>query len=309
MTQTYPSFSEQDMQLLAPFLKIGLLATVTPQGLPHLTFISSLRPNTPTQLTWGQFSEGKSKEYILQNPKVGFLMMTLQKDLWRGKATFTHTAKQGPEYDDYNNLQKDLWRGKATFTHTAKQGPEYDDYNNVPMFRYNAYFGIHTVYYLDLVYHLGRQPLPMNQIVPAAILTLMAKSLSPQPSQKQVLNLWTRKLLGKMDTLKFLTFIDEDGYPMIIPVIQAQPAGTEGVIFSTAVYGDELEQLPRGSTVAILGLALSMEDVLVRGEFMGFKRKAGVRCGEVRVDWVYNSMPPAPGQIYPPVPLEPVQEF
>ncbi len=282
MTQTYPSFSEQDMQLLAPFLKIGLLATVTPQGLPHLTFISSLRPNTPTQLTWGQFSEGKSKEYILQNPKVGFLMMTLQKDLWRGKATFTHTAKQGPEYDDYNN---------------------------VPMFRYNAYFGIHTVYYLDLVYHLGRQPLPMNQIVPAAILTLMAKSLSPQPSQKQVLNLWTRKLLGKMDTLKFLTFIDEDGYPMIIPVIQAQPAGTEGVIFSTAVYGDELEQLPRGSTVAILGLALSMEDVLVRGEFMGFKRKAGVRCGEVRVDWVYNSMPPAAGQIYPPVPLEPVQEF
>ncbi len=257
MTQTYPSFSEQDMQLLAPFLKIGLLATVTPQGLPHLTFISSLRPNTPTQLTWGQFSEGKSKEYILQNPKVGFLMMTLQKDLWRGKATFTHTAKQGPEYDDYNN---------------------------VPMFRYNAYFGIHTVYYLDLVYHLGRQPLPMNQIVPAAILTLMAKSLSPQPSQKQVLNLWTRKLLGKMDTLKFLTFIDEDGYPMIIPVIQAQPAGTEGVIFSTAVYGDELEQLPRGSTVAILGLALSMEDVLVRGEFMGFKRKAGVRCGEVRAD-------------------------
>lgn len=282
MNPTYPSFSAEDMQLLAPFLKIGLLATINPDGLPHLTFISSLRPNTPTQLTWGQFAEGKSKEYILQNPKVGFLMMTLQKDLWRGKATFTHTAKQGPEYDYYNN---------------------------VPMFRYNAYFGIHTVYYMDLLYHLGRQPLPMGQIVPAAILTILAKALSPHRSDQPALNLWTRKLLSKLDTLKFLAFIDQDGYPMIIPIIQAQPSGTDRVVFSAGVYREELERLSKGNTVAILGLALSMEDVLMRGEFQGLRRKAGVLCGEVEVNWVYNSMPPAPGQIYPPIPLEAVREF
>lgn len=282
MNPTYPSFSAEDLQLLAPFLKIGLLATINPEGLPHLTFISSLRPNTPTQLTWGQFAEGKSKEYIRQNPKVGFLMMTLQKDLWRGKATFTHTARQGPEYDYYNN---------------------------VPMFRYNAYFGIHTVYYMDLIYHLGRQPLPMGQIIPGAILTILAKTLSPHRSQQPALNLWTRKLLSKLDTLKFLAFIDRDGYPMIIPVIQAQPSGTDSLVFSASVYREELEQLPKGNTVAVLGLALSMEDVLVRGEFQGLQRKAGVLCGKVAVNWVYNSMPPAPGQIYPPVPLEAVREF
>ncbi|GAB4475268.1 MAG: hypothetical protein Kow0088_11970 [Anaerolineales bacterium] len=282
MKTPYPSFSEQDLQLLAPFLKIGLLATIDPAGLPHLTFISSLRPNTPTQLTWGQFSEGKSKEYIRQNPKVGFLMMTLQKDLWRGKATFTHIAKQGPEYDYYNNVH---------------------------MFRYNAYFGIHTVYFLDLLYHLGRQALPMGQIVPAALLTVLAKTLSPHRSRQAALNHWTRKLMSKLDTLKFLAYIDRDSYPMIIPVIQAQPSGTDRIIFSAAVYREELEQIARGSTVALLGLALSMEDVLVRGEFLGLNHKAGVLCGEVAVDWVYNSMPPAPGQIYPPIPLEPVRQF
>ncbi len=282
MNPTYSSFSAEDLQLLAPFLKIGLLATINPEGLPHLTFISSLRPNTPTQLTWGQFAEGKSKEYIRQNPKVGFLMMTLQKELWRGKATFTHTAKQGPEYEYYNN---------------------------VPMFRYNAYFGIHTVYYLDLLYHLGRQPLPMGQIVPAAILTILAKTLAPHHSEQPALNLWTRKLLSKLDTLKFLAFIDQDGFPMIIPVIQAQPHGTDQLLFAAGVYRQELERIGRGTTVAILGLALSMEDVLMRGQFQGLKRKAGVLCGEVEVNWVYNSMPPAPGQIYPPLPLEPVREF
>jgi len=29
----------------------------------------------------------------------------------------------------------------------------------------------------------------------------------------------------------------------------------------------------------------------------------------VEVEWVYNSMPPVPGQVYPPVPIEAVREF
>lgn len=282
MTQIFRSFSDDDMKLLAPFMKIGLLATVTPEGLPHLTFISSMRPNTPTQLTWGQFVEGTSKQFIRRNPKVGFLMMTLQKDLWRGKATFTHTASQGPEYDFYNN---------------------------VPMFRYNAYFGIHTVYFMDLVHQLGRQPLPMNKIIPAAILTMLAKTLSPGRSQHEPLNLWTRSLLNKLDALKFLAYVDDDGYPVIVPVIQAQAAGREHVLFSTGAYGADLEVVPAGKKVAIFGLALTMEDVLLRGEFEGIQRYGGIRCGRVRVDWVYNSMPPAAGQIYPAIPLEPVKVF
>jgi hypothetical protein len=282
MTTFQTEFSAEDMRLLAPFMKIGLLATITPQGAPHLTFISSLRPNTPTELTWGQFVEGTSKEYIRQNPQVGFLMMTLQKELWRGKALFTHTASQGAEYDFYNN---------------------------VPMFRYNAYFGIHTVFFMNLIHHLGRQALPMNQVIPAALMTMLAKSLSSTKAEHAPLNLWTRSLLNKLDTLKFLAYVDDDGFPVIVPVIQAQAAGSEHVLFSTAAYGTDLEAIPAGKQVAILGLALTMEDVLMRGEFEGIRRHAGFRCGRVKMDWVYNSMPPAPRQIYPEIPLEAVKTF
>jgi hypothetical protein len=52
-----------------------------------------------------------------------------------------------------------------------------------------------------------------------------------------------------------------------------------------------------------------MEDVLVRGRWRGLRRFAGIRAGAVEVDWLYNSMPPVPGQVYPPVELAPVSRF
>jgi hypothetical protein len=279
---TLATFSQADIEALEPTMKVGIVATVNPEGLPHLTLISSLRANTPTQMVWGQFVEGMSKQYIRQDPRVGFLIMTLDKNLWRGTATFTHTAQQGPEFE---------W------------------YNNTPMFRYNAYFGVHTVYYLDLVAHSGKQALPMGQVVVAAVQTMVARALSPKLDGEHVLNTWTQGLMNKLDNLKFLSYVGADGYPVVIPAIQAQAAGSEHIIFSTGVYGDDLQTIPAGVTVAVFGMSLQMEDVLVRGEYQGIRRRGGIRCGSVRVDWVYNPMPPKPQQIYPPVALEPVNTF
>ena len=41
--------------------------------------------------------------------------------------------------------------------------------------------------------------------------------------------------------------------------------------------------------------------MLVRGTFRGFRRYRAVSLGTVDIEWVYNSMPPAHGQIYPEV--------
>jgi hypothetical protein len=43
-----------------------------------------------------------------------------------------------------------------------------------------------------------------------------------------------------------------------------------------------------------------MESVLVRGRFSGYRRYLGLKAGSIDIDWVYNSMPPMQGQIYPP---------
>jgi hypothetical protein len=282
MNTPLPTFSEEDIQSTRPELKIGLLATVTPEGLPHVTLLSTLMACGPAQLCFGQFIEGMSKKHILTNPKAGFLIMSLDKNVWRGKATYTHFAKDGPEYDYYNN---------------------------VPMFRYNAYFGVHTVYYLRLLAHSGKSPLPMNRIILAAVQTMLGRTLGRKPGKQSVLNGWTRAFVDKIDNLKFLCYVGADGYPVLIPAIQTQSLDDQHVLFSTSVYADDLALLPAGVPLAVFSMALTMEDVLLRGTYLGIRRVGGVRAGVVQVDWVYNPMPPVPGQIYPPLELKPVVAF
>ncbi len=282
--QTYPfnSFSASDIQALEPAMKIGLLATINENGLPHLTLITTLKAASEKELVWGQFMEGRSKQHIRNNPRAGWLIMTLDKHFWRGKASFTRSEKSGPDFDFFNNQ---------------------------PLFRYNAYFGVHTVYYMDLACHSGKAVLPMNAVIFASLKTLAARTLAPRQSKANVLNPWTQKFISKLDNLKFLSYVDEDGFPVVVPAIQAQAAGREHVIFSASVFNQDLESIPAGVPLAVFSLALTMEDVLVRGTYEGIRRRAGLRCGSVKVDWVYNSMPPTPGQVYPLLEIEPVRKF
>jgi hypothetical protein len=282
MHLTHTTFSAQDIQETQPAMKIGLVATVTPEGLPQVTLLSSLMACGPQQMAFGQFTEGLSKGYIRLNPKVGFLIM---------------------------GLDKQLWRGKATFTHSVKEGAEYEYYNNVPMFRYNAYFGVHTVYYLDLLGHTGKAPLPMNQIIFAAVKSMLARTLNLRRGKFEVLNPWTQAFVNKLDNLKFIAWVEADGYPTIIPAIQTQCLDKQHLLFSPSVYADELKVIPAGAEVAVFSMALTMEDVLLRGKYLGMRRIAGFKAGVVAVDWVYNPMPPVPGQVYPPVKLEGVEEY
>ncbi len=262
--------------------KVGLLATVNPEGLPHISLISSMQAKDPTRLIWGQFSEGQSKLHVRQNPLVGFLIMTLDRNLWRGKA---------------------LW------THGETQGEDYEMYNQKPMFRYNAYFGIHTVHFMDLVETYGKEGLPFARIVMATLATKAAKDGARSPETERILKPWAEGLFNRMDTLKFLGYIDDEGFPTIVPVIQCQAAGSRRLAFSPIAYGDELAAIRKGMQVAVFGLSLQMEDVLVRGTFLGYDRVRLQRLGVIELEWVYNSMPPTPGQIYPPLELKPVVNF
>ncbi|MCK4725083.1 MAG: hypothetical protein KAT29_04750 [Anaerolineales bacterium] len=276
------SFSSDDIQALSVPMKIGILGTVNGEGVPHLTMLSTLQASSSQILTFGQFTEGLSKHHVVDNPKTSFLIMTLNKLFWRGKADWSHKEKAGPEYDMYNDI---------------------------PMFRYNAYFGVHTVHYLNLVEQSGCEQLPMGRVVWASIHTLIAKAIQKKSPAAEVLNSWTRALFSKLDNLKFVCYIGDDGYPVIFPVIQAQPLDAERIVFSFGAFGEDLRKIPVGAPLAIFGLTLDMEDVLLRGEYLGVHKSAGISYGSVKVNWVYNAMPPVAGQIYPPLALETVRKF
>jgi len=276
------SFSQEDMKAFEPAEKVGIIATVTPEGLPHISLITSVMAANPRQLTIGEFSRGKSKEFMQITRKTGFAVLTMDKKIWRGKARWMQLKKEGPEYETYNRQ---------------------------PMFRYNTYFGINTVHYFDLIKTSHGDSLPLLSIVTSAVKTTLAKSAAAKKRSDRVLSLFGEKLFNGLDSIKFLSFIDDDGYPAIIPVIQCQAADSSRLAFNPGAFGDELKALKPGMTVAVFCMSMQMENVLVRGKFNGYSRFRGIRLGTIDIDWVYNSMPPNHGQIYPPLPLKRVVNF
>ena len=59
-------------------------------------------PGNERQLTLGEFCRGNSKAFIQQNPAVSFMVLTMDKRMWRGTARWTHLRKDGPERPSYN---------------------------------------------------------------------------------------------------------------------------------------------------------------------------------------------------------------
>lgn len=276
------ALDESAVKAFSPAEKIGIVATVNEDGLPHLTLITSIRAAGPKQITLGEFSRGKSKAHLQQNPRAAFLVMTMDRRMWRGHARWTHLRTEGPEYQSYNDL---------------------------PMFRYNAYFGISRVHYLDLVDARGAESLPLPAIIWSSLLTRGAGGAAAEKSKERILTPFAEGLFNRFDALKFIAWLKSDGFAEIVPLLQCRAAGSRRLVFSPLAYKSELARIPAGQTVAVFGLTLQMEDVLVRGTFRGYRRLRGIRTGTVDIEWVYNSMPPAHGQIYPPVPLAPVTEW
>ena len=264
----HDEFLESDLPAFEPDGKVGLLATVNDDGLPHVTLITAMRAPDTRTLVFGQFCEGLGKENAERNGKTGFLIMGFDRVLWRGRAD---------------------WRKKE------QTGAEFDVFNSKPMWRYNSYFGIHTVHYLDLAGTGRAEKLPAVGIAAGIIKSIFAGRRGG--SGQEVLNRWSERLISRTGNLKFISYIGRDGYPEIIPCLSAAATDRGRVYIPGTEYGREVSMIPDGSPLCLFVMSLDMEDVLVRGRFR--KKGAG---GSIDLDWVYNPMPPLAKQIYP---LEP----
>jgi hypothetical protein len=280
MKETF--FSSEEIKKLDPCEKVGLLATISPEGSPHITLITSIQPLSENKMAFGEFSRGLSKYHVRNNPKTGFLMMTTDRSLWRGTA---------------------LWTG------AKKEGPEYAMFNEKPMFRYNTYFGIDTVHYLDPVHLSPAEKLPLASIALSMLLTRAAVGFKDSTDGETPLNNISLSLFNRLSSLKFIAWIDNEGYPAIVPVLQCRASSPGTLSFSAAAYRDELKKIPAGAECAVLALTMDMESVMVCGKFSGFRKKRMINTGTVTIDRVYNSMPPVHGWVFPEQPLEPVTAF
>ena len=252
--------------LLALTSKMALIGTLDDEGCPHLTFLSSLEGLGENQMIFGQFCVGQSKKFITQRPDCAFLAMTADMKWLRGNARFTHTEKTGPEFDMYNSK---------------------------PLFRYNAYFGVNTVWYLDLLGISGVQKLPLPQIGSGALLTrILGRGASK--NENNALSPFAKKLIAGVGNPKILCY-EKEGSLTIVPIVQASHGGSDRLVFFGRPFGEDLQALAEGTKVSVIALNLDMLSVMVKGTYAG--KKGGVHV--VEIERVYNSMPPASEYIYP----------
>jgi len=265
--------TDEDIAAFAPSEKMGIVATVEENGEPHLSLLTTLMADGAEGLTIGEFSRGQSKLNMRERGKMGFLVMGLDRRLWRGFAT---------------------WKG------LAREGAEYVAYNKQPMFRYNTYFGINTVHYLELGGVEGPDRLPLAAIVFASLATALRARRAVPAAGPPVLPPFARRVIDKLDSLSFLSWISSDGFPRIVPVLQARSAGVSRIVFTPGPWRDELRAAPRGARAAVFAMNLAMESFMARGTLTRF----GAHLMGVDLDYLYNSAPPSHGQVWPPVKLE-----
>ncbi len=269
--------SEEARKLFASDSKIALIAVKDDVGYPHITMMSTLMAKDEKSLMFGQFCEGLSKKFIQKRPKAGFLLMSVDKELWRGRAAYTHTETTGPEFDIMNSK---------------------------PLFRYNTYFGIGRVYYLDLIDITEKGALDMGAIIRGALLTRLRKG-GVRGNENGALGHVSRGLADGLASLKFIAIEDEEGFCRLTPIVQAS-SGTSGrIVFTGKPYASELKKLKPGQKTAIFVMNLSLESVLTKGVYRGVQNGLHV----MDVEKVYNPLMPVPGYIYPKAPLQAVTEF
>jgi hypothetical protein len=280
-------FAAADVRALGPDPRIGLLATVAEDGWPHVTLLATLGPDGPRRLVFGQFCEGRSKEHVRREPRAGWFLMTPDRRWWRGRARWTGAERSGPAVDAFNQQ---------------------------PLYRYNAYFGVHTAHHLDLVAVDGRGRLSIARLAAGAALAAAAGVVlrpPPRPAAARggepPLGPWVARHLAAPTTLAVLAWIDAEGSPRLVPGVTARPlAGRRLVLAATDAPRD---RPPSGAPTAVFALDLKLRSALVSGRVRWHEPPLGPAVGTLDVERVYDPMPPLAGPVWPREPLVAVREF
>ena len=116
------------------------------------------------------------------------------------------------------------------------------------------------------------------------MLTKLTKGFAATGRKDRILKPFAEDLFNQLDSLKFLAYVGSDNFPVIVPVIQCQAADSGRLAFYPMAFKNELLRVPRETMVAVFGLTMKMEDVLIRGVFQGFKRIMGLKLGTIDID-------------------------
>ena len=259
-------FTEEEIKYFDNPYKVAIIATVDEDGDIHMFNASTLMNKGEDEMMFGEFVRGKSKKLIYQHPKTGFFIMSVDQHFWTGNMDFTHSVTEGEDYVYMNQYQ---------------------------LFRFNTYFGVCEVHYADLKNISEMKKLNLPGVIANALKVMAMKPFFAGDKNKKMLRPWAEKFMSGLITLEFLGFMGEDGYPKIVPVIQAQAASSSRIFLTKAPYSKMMKDLKDGQRVGIYGFSLDMEATHVNGVY----HDGPLGTGYVEIDKLYATAPPISGEI------------
>lgn len=240
------------------------LATRSAQGTPNVVPVVSIQPaeDQPDVVFFGNFLLRKSIANLEQDPRVGILVITPALDGWILTGDFLEFQRTGPYVDRQMSGS---------------------------LLRYNAYTGIRNAGLIRLREIRTAFRIPRMRVLTDALLAMLVPKPSPDSvSGRARLPLPVQQVFGRMTAVKVMAWIDEDGYPLVIPSLSLRPSGPSGLACFRPSAAVPLP--PDGVPIASNILSLDAISYQAKGRWQ--TRRSG---GVMLVDEVYAGGPPLPG--------------
>jgi hypothetical protein len=181
------------------------------------------------------------------------------------------------------------WRLRGHFLEFQKTGPYVDRQKSGPLLRYNAYTGIRNAGIIRLKDLRGEFRISRLQVLWEFFLAKAAGvGLAGRAGVRVRVPEPVRREFGRMVAVKVLSWIGEDGYPEVIPMLSMQPAGAGGFVGWRG--GGRMPSPPEGAPVAANILTFEAISYQAKGRWLGTPR-----AGAIEVAEVYAGGPPIPG--------------
>jgi hypothetical protein len=238
------------------------LATRSAAGVPNVIPLTSIMPGDDgtQKLFFGNFLLRKSIANLNEDSRCSVLVVTEALDLWEIRCEFLEFQKTG--------------------TYVERQ-------NSAPLLRYNAYTGIRNAGVMKVVSVVDARKISKASLL-AGFATAKAASLASKGAGGTLLPLAARREWARLQAVKVLAWIGDDGHPRVQPVLSLQPAG-EGALVCRVEAA--VKNGPRdGNTVAANVLTMDAVSYQVKGRW-----HPGMLTGLLDITEVYAGGPPLPG--------------
>ena len=272
------TLNQEEIAKFAAEIKYSFIGVMNDEGYPHVNLIGSLEAKSDHELMFGKTYYGTTKVLMQEKKKCAFLLASLTMEYWRGRLNYTGSTPSGDDMLYYNNKPKN---------------------------RYNAYYPVNEVMYMDLL-DVDYGPIDFPAYIAAAQKAGAVAANYVGNTGEDPLTGPCMEIVGRQDCIKFLAYEGEDGYPCFVPMIHAIPVGVDRFIFAEEPHGEDVRTIPAGAKVTLHCISMfTMQAIQFRGIYQGLQEGIGV----IDVKQVYNPMVPRPDIIYPRKPFARITEF